>query len=374
VPASLSGSGTWKLEDPALESDKEDPLLLPRPYGAFMMGFDFHLTPEGPKLIEINTNAGGLATVFTFAEHELIAKHIQLLFLSAILKEYEIATEFHSMGDPLQYVVIVDDNVNHQKLYPEMLKLASIIEEGVATHAKIVAAVVSPEDLKLEEDGLYHNGNRVQFIYNRMTDFRMTNPEHNHIREASLKGLAVLSPHPSAYVRYADKRNLCKITHPLVPKTYLLSDKPIEEWGKIKKSFVFKPPDGAASKGVYRGDKISQTKLQQLPPNTIAQEYCPPGISEDHQTKYDLRIYTRDCDILGIASRHFCGQVMEMSSALSGFKAALPEGVCCFPMVVHPKETAEFVKECVIQEGTCKDPRCLEKLVFEGSIQGDNKL
>lgn len=23
------------------------------------MGYDFHVTPEGPKLIEINTNAGG---------------------------------------------------------------------------------------------------------------------------------------------------------------------------------------------------------------------------------------------------------------------------------------------------------------------------
>ena len=28
------------------------------PLGAFM-GYDFHLTPNGPKLIEINTNAGG---------------------------------------------------------------------------------------------------------------------------------------------------------------------------------------------------------------------------------------------------------------------------------------------------------------------------
>ena len=28
------------------------------PIGAFM-GYDFHLTPEGPKLIEVNTNAGG---------------------------------------------------------------------------------------------------------------------------------------------------------------------------------------------------------------------------------------------------------------------------------------------------------------------------
>jgi hypothetical protein len=30
----------------------------PGPRGAFM-GYDFHLAPEGPKLIEVNTNAGG---------------------------------------------------------------------------------------------------------------------------------------------------------------------------------------------------------------------------------------------------------------------------------------------------------------------------
>lgn len=30
----------------------------PGPVGAFM-GYDFHLSPDGPRLIEINTNAGG---------------------------------------------------------------------------------------------------------------------------------------------------------------------------------------------------------------------------------------------------------------------------------------------------------------------------
>lgn len=341
----------------------QDPLLATElPYGAFMLGFDFHITPEGPKLIEINTNAGGLATVFTFAEHELIARHIHILFVRALLKEFQLGSDYHSLHVPLEYVAIVDDNVTSQKLYPEMLKFAALIEQGIcSSHPSMKAVVVSPEDLVLKEDGIYYQDHQIQFIYNRMTDFRLTHPSHAHIRQASLDGHVILSPHPAAYVRYADKRNLTKLSHPLVPKTFLLSEKPLEEWGKIKKNFVFKPPDGAASKGVYRGDKVSQTKLQQLPANTIVQEYCPPGISQTDHTKFDVRVFSRAADILGLASRHFSGQVMEMSSALSGFKSALPEGICCFPMVIHPKQTKQE-SNCQSVDGVCTDPNCLPEL------------
>ena len=59
--------GTYPQDSPVAEvAAEEDPAILASkpPYGAFMLGFDFHLTAAGPKLIEINTNAGGLATVF----------------------------------------------------------------------------------------------------------------------------------------------------------------------------------------------------------------------------------------------------------------------------------------------------------------------
>ena len=36
------------------KEDKEDDLVKERPpYGRFMLGFDFHLTDKGPKLIEV---------------------------------------------------------------------------------------------------------------------------------------------------------------------------------------------------------------------------------------------------------------------------------------------------------------------------------
>lgn len=49
--------------------------------------------------------------------------------------------------------------------------------------------------------------------------------------------------------------------HEVVPPTFLLSERSIEEWMKVKKDFVFKPPSGNASKGVYRGDKLSAAKM-----------------------------------------------------------------------------------------------------------------
>ena len=51
------------------------------PYGAFMMGFDFHLTESGPRLIEINTNAGGLATVIALSSRSLERKVMQSKFV-----------------------------------------------------------------------------------------------------------------------------------------------------------------------------------------------------------------------------------------------------------------------------------------------------
>ena len=61
ILAFVTDQRNWMLDDdPALPRDREDPLTA-RPtkgYGAFMMGFDFHLTADGPKLIEYNTRFG----------------------------------------------------------------------------------------------------------------------------------------------------------------------------------------------------------------------------------------------------------------------------------------------------------------------------
>ena len=328
--------------------DKVDPLLATKPsYGGFMLGFDFHLTSQGPKLIEINTNAGGLATVFTFERNPLLSSFLKKKFVAALLKEYRLATGVESAVPSC--VAIIDDCVSQQPLYPEMLLYKQMLEEvGICCH------VVSPEDLHLSEssDALLFQGTPVDFVYNRLTDFRLKNPEHAHLREALLSQVVVMSPHPATYARCADKRQLLRLSQvtPLVPTTYQLKDKPIEDWVKIKKDYVFKPPDGAASRGVYRGNKISNTKLHQLPPDTIVQQFAAPFVGQDG-AKQDFRVYTRDTSILGIATRHFTGQVLEMKSPKSGFAAVLPDGFCCQPVVV----SSRFLKFCATMKQQCKE-------------------
>lgn len=200
--------------------------------------------------------------------------------------------------------------------------------------------VCNPEELRPTSDGgglETQEGYTVDFVYNRTTDFRFTDPRHAHLRVAATQNIAqppavVVSPHPAAYSRIADKRLLTRLQHVVVPESAQMTSRPMDYWLENRKRYVFKPPDTAASKGVYRGDKISASKLRDLPPSTIAQEFCPPAYSEDG-SKFDVRVFCHGSRIMGIASRHFSGQVMELRSALSGFKAALPETACCFTVI-----------------------------------------
>ena len=342
-----------------------------------MLGFDFHLTEQGPKLIEINTNAGGLATVFTFAgatttELKCLEKfHVEKRFFSQVIREFEIAREYFNTNSTLPQklttVAIVDENVEKQGMYPEMLAFKQILESF-----QIKTFVISPEDVVIHDDfSLSYQETIIDFIYNRITSsFRLSLESHSHLRKAALNSQVVISPHPAAYVRIADKRNLLVISDKIkeieqqggeisygkiVPQSFLLSDRELEYWVKNKKNWVFKPAEGCASKGVYRGDKLSAAKLKTLPPDTIAQEFCPPSVSAEDATKLDFRVFSRDNEILGLATRHFTGQVMEMSSAKSGFKMALPENVCCFPMVVDPILCAPF---CAESSSCCTGDAC----------------
>eukprot|EP01059_Diplonema_ambulator_P000784 TRINITY_DN1062_c1_g1_i1.p1 TRINITY_DN1062_c1_g1~~TRINITY_DN1062_c1_g1_i1.p1 ORF type:complete len:420 (+),score=50.06 TRINITY_DN1062_c1_g1_i1:68-1327(+) len=320
--------GSWDLKEPAGEEDLGDELLSEKAYGKFMLGFDFHVTEAGPKLIEINTNAGGLATAITIGSCN--TRELEMLkdrWFNSLIAEYRLAATPRTA--PIG-VAIVDTDAPSQGLYPEMQYFADILRSK-----SIPCVVCSPSDLTpvASAPGQFMATENdvtipIDMIYNRLVDFRLTEPCHQHIRTAALAGL-VLTPHPAAYARVADKRALMKINHDVIPKTYYLSDKPIEEWQKVKKNYVFKPANGNGSKGVYRGDKISNSKLATLPPSTLVQEYCTPAVSEDG-TKYDIRVYTQDRTILAVATRQFSGQVMEMNSPQSGFRTVLPPDACCF--------------------------------------------
>ncbi len=333
-------SRLWYVHELLDQQDKEDPLLVELPrapdgslLGAFMMGFDFHLTESGPKLIEINTNAGGLATVLSFpGEH--VQNLLKLKFVGAIREEFQ---RFRGPEAVLGTVAIVDDDARHQKMFAETSHFAALLKS-----VGIDARVCSPEEIRLNKDNALEfalDGVSIDFVYNRMCDFVLREERHAHIRASAVAKGVVMSPHPALYVRAGDKRRLIELSKgsakelEVVPKTFLFRDKDLAYWQENKKQFVFKPAQSFGSRGVYRGASISRNKIATLPLDTIVQEDCSPPVSLDDGTKFDVRIYTSDIQLLGMASRHFELSIMEMKSQKSGFKEALPDGVCCFPMI-----------------------------------------
>ena len=103
----------------------------------FLMGYDFHLGSNGPRLIEINTNAGGAFIVNEMTNHyrhvlpeccdfQSPAHHQQQL-------ESLLINEWHSAGrqSAPQRAAIVDDQPQSQYLYPDMLIAKTISSKVV---------------------------------------------------------------------------------------------------------------------------------------------------------------------------------------------------------------------------------------------------
>ena len=55
---------------------------------------------------------------------------------------------------------------------------------------------------------LSHDGQRIDLVYNRCTDFYFADPAHAALAEAYARDLAVITPHPFAHALYANKDNL----------------------------------------------------------------------------------------------------------------------------------------------------------------------
>ena len=374
ILAFVTDQRNWMLDDdPALPRDREDPLTA-RPtkgYGAFMMGFDFHLTADGPKLIEVNTNAGGLATVLDLegrSRSGRSARPADELLLEAKFVEAlksEAAAGGGAGAGVLRHVCIVDDDVTAQRLYPEMLRLRDVVRS-----AGIACTVASPEQVRARAedgrlvlvDGHGAGAGPIDLIYNRLApDFRLTEKSHAHLREAALRGTVVVTPHPAVYCRAADKRQLPKLfqrqqeaqrrqwvqgarggqRHRIVPETRLLSSRPLEDWWASRNDYVFKPPDGHGSRGVRLGPALRQRDLRAMGPETVVQRLWAPAdcTGGEKNCSFDLRVYTVGPRILACTTRQFGkGGKMEMSSAVSGFKKAVPaEGVASFREVVDPE-------------------------------------
>jgi hypothetical protein len=290
-----------------------------------LMGFDFHLTGQGPKLIEINNNAGGL---YTGAGRWMPQSDIAELVgdLQQRLREM-----FHPQW---RRIAIMDEDVTAQFMYPEMLAFAELLR-GDGRHV----VVCSPEALRSDADGLWHDDMRIDAIYNRHTDFYLESAALADIRRAYDAGLVALNPHPRSYALIGDKTRMVDWWRPglledcldaderaliraVTPETCRLAEMDREQAWRERRQWVFKPAARHGGKGVLLGKGMSRKRFDALDiSDTIVQRLVPASEVEveGRMMKFDLRLYMHGERLIALAGRAWRGQVTNFREAGSGW-------------------------------------------------------
>ncbi len=316
------------------------------PHGVFM-GYDFHLEASAPKLIEVNSNAGGafLNAVLASAQLACCAEvDVALAKLEADAFDARVLAMFQhewllqrGTGAPKR-IAIVDDDPTAQYLYPEFLLAQRLFER-----AGIAAPIAEARELRYERRTLLFEGEAIDLVYNRLVDFALERPEHAALRAAYEYGAVVVTPNPHVHALNADKRNLVLLSDPKVLRDFGLSQEMVadlagvprtiavtpenagELWAK-RKGLFFKPFGGHGGKAVYRGDKLTKRIWEEIVRGFyVAQDFAAPGersIKLDgkvERRKTDVRLYTYDGEIVMTAARLYQGQVTNFRTPGGGF-------------------------------------------------------
>lgn len=320
----------------------------PGPVGAFM-GYDFHLGTEGPRLIEINTNAGGafLNAALARAQRQCCGGAISEPwaegFDRAVIAQFE--SEWRAQrgsGRPAR-IAIIDERPEQQYLYPEFRLAQQLLQKG-----GIDTVILSPAQLHYEAGVLYGNGQPIDLVYNRLVDFALQTPEHEALRLAWLNNGAVITPNPHTHALLADKRNLTTLSDPTslenwglsadyarllrqcIPQTIEVSAEKAATLWQERRQWFFKPVAGHGSKGVYRGSKLTKSTFARILESAyIAQAYVPPSErlvlvdGERERLKVDVRLYTYRSGVLLAAARLYRGQTTNFRTPGGGFAPLL---------------------------------------------------
>lgn len=322
------------------------------PVGA-LMGYDFHIAATGPRLIEVNTNAGG-----AFLNHALAAAQraccqevqslVQTIMPAGNFGD-QIAAMFISewqlqrgVGRPAT-IAIVDDGPEGQFMFPEFELARSLLEaRGINT------VIVDPAVLRFDGSTLWSNDLAIDLVYNRLVDFALAEARHDALRAAYETGKVVLTPNPHNHAFMADKRNLMllsdpglletwglateyrKTLHASVPTTITIDASNADHLWADRRNQFFKPAGGHGSKAAYRGEKVTRKVWAEiLKSSYVAQAYAPPSsrvIVQDGlpvEFKLDVRLYTYAGATLLAAARLYQGQTTNMRTPGGGFAPVL---------------------------------------------------
>jgi hypothetical protein len=323
-------------------------------------GYDFHLNEQGVHLIEINTNAGGafLNELLINSQRDagLPGKAVAIEHLDqSILAMFRNEWRLERGSAPFRNIAIVDEKPEEQYLYPEFLLAKSMLER-----AGIAVYIADPVSFQAREDGLYFGHEKIDMVYNRLTDFSLQ--RYPALLRAYSNGKAVVTPHPHAYAKYADKRNLARLSDADglralgaseaviavlmsgVPRTFIVqsrhggaqhSDSNVSQlqpdmeetlWAERKELF-FKPNSGYGSRGAYRGGNLTRRVYAEiLQGDYVAQKLAPPGEravcvqgAEPTLLKYDVRCYVYDGNIQLVVARLYQGQTTNFRTPGGGF-------------------------------------------------------
>lgn len=323
-----------------------------------VLGLDFHLTVDGPRLIEINTNPGGLLLNAQLLEHVASCAPTQWQPWSSAGAAREAAADawltdlaLQRGGSLPRRIAIVDEAPQAQFLYPEfVLYAAAFGERGIE------AVIRAPEELALEGRALVDAAGPLDAVYNRLTDFGLQSPALAPIAAAHVGGALALSPHPRAHALFADKRNLAvlgdaarlvrlgvaaeaaAVLSRAVPATRLASEADRAALWAERRQYFFKPAAGYGSRGSYRGDKLSRRTWEGLRlEDYIAQALVPPSVRIGHEGaeyKVDVRCYASSAGPILFAARLYQGQTTNMRTAGGGFAAVLTRRIPAEPGVI----------------------------------------
>jgi len=321
-------------------------------HGVFL-GYDFHLSADGPKLIEINTNAGGalINAILIRAQnpccerageqqpdkiiHQQSAQAAEQCFIKMFYQEWQAERGLV----PLTSIAIVDDDPQNQYLLPEFVLFKQLFAQQ-----QLKTVICDPAELSYRDNALWHGDLKIDMVYNRLTDFALEEDKHSSLREAYLANAVVLTPHPRNYALYADKRNLVRfgdadflqaigvdaatraVLQQGVAHTIRVAEQDAVTLWAGRKQLFFKPAKGFGSKAAYRGDKLTQRVFNEiLQHDYVAQTLVHPSerrLEVDHEMvnlKLDVRHYVYQGQTQLICARLYQGQTTNFRTPGGGF-------------------------------------------------------
>ena len=245
---------------------------------------------------------------------------------------------------PLRTIAIVDDDPQQQYLYPEFLLYQRLFER-----AGWRALVADPAQLATSDGALLCGDERIDLVYNRVTDFYFADERHAALRDAYERDLAVITPHPAAHARCADKRLLAWLSDPklladagltadqrehllhTVPATEIVVPSNADELWRRRKELFFKPVDGFGGKAAYRGDKLTRTTFEHiLAHRYVAQAVAPTSFrriaavdGHPSELRLDVRNFVVQGETWLRAARLYRGQTTNFRTAGGGFAPVL---------------------------------------------------